>query len=79
MSEIKPNVLRNRYVYTMKFTYTDVVNNMTDGPTNAIAEKISQHGGKVINFNHVVIGGNMTTPIYLLSFIHYEAVSPIIL
>lgn len=72
-------VTRNRYVYTLKFTYTEMINNKSDSITNAAVEKIAQKGGKVINFNHITMGGNMTVPIYLMTFIHYEASGPIIL
>ncbi len=70
---------RNRYVYTLKFTYTDIVANKPDSETNATVEKISAKGGKVINYNHVVMGGSVAIPMNLLTFIHYEADGPIIL
>lgn len=70
---------RNRYVYTLKFTYTDIVTNKPDIETNSIVDKITKKGGKVINYNHIVMGGSVAIPMHLLTFIHYEADGPIIL
>ena len=79
MEGVKSTVTRNRYVYTLRFTYSEVAANKSDSETNSVVERIAQKGGKVINYTHLTMGGAMATPIYLLTFIHYEAEGPIIL
>lgn len=67
------NTMENtRFIKAVRVTYSDVQKNKADSKVNEAVKVITENGGKVISFTHILFGAGVST-IYLIYNIVYEA------